>query len=906
MRQRLWWWGSRLGLAVAAPLIVFGGLELAVRLAWGPIEYPLPGLDQAAEYLQVTMPERFSPLFELQQDDDGPHFHSVPTLYTGNPWFGRKQRFPARRAPNAVRIAFVGGSSVQGWPWRPDGVVFPELVAAILEQRHPGLEVDWINAGVGTYSSFQIVEVAWQLSALSPDVVVVYAGHNDRGYCAFNRGFLDEAADYGRRGHRDGLLSLLNRLQFYRGARMWRDSRRPPEEVRIEDPGQLFQAQEARRSGTAGDPRRFVERVQTQEAYLPLVLTSNLGQALDQLGEQTTPVLALPAGNLRDFPPHFSMFFEPLERPQQERFVALVRQAAELMERDGVGPREMPGVPGDGSAMHAGMPWAPASVVGGPEPGSAAAAAACKEPLRLLDEAARISDTYALAWFLRGTCLVHSDPTEAREALVRASDLSPALAPHQRASTPMVEAIRVLASDRDLPLVDVPRAFEAVSEYGIPDGHLFVDSLHFSELGHRIAAEAIADTLDELPVIRDGPSPDRTPDPAPDETVRRLAERERNPRWGLDLPVPGVSRVEVEPEQTPESVPVVRLTRADDAGDPWADLTLPEPPPVPTPTPVPTPRSTRAPSRTPPRLPAAVASRAVRRARWTPTLVRFDPWAVRYPAELEGILIVHEIVTPSDPALLWPTLGDPAVPRPVVTAAPIPEQPVPTAPPPPVVVAAAWEPAPAPPLDRFDPWLVRYPTELEGVLIVQEIVVPRDPALLWPDLGDPAVPRPVVTAAPIPEQPVPTAPPPPVVVAAAWEPAPAPPLDRFDPWLVRYPTELEGVLIVQEIVVPRDPALLWPDLGDPASPRPRPTPGPEPVREQPEPREQAPPVGVVTARALGPQSVSDAVPVEPPQQPEENTEPYLDESGTWDRPGHEIPLSERLSRSEEPAEDEED
>ena len=106
--------------------------------------------------------------------------------------------------------------------------------------------------------------------------------------------------------------------------------------------------------------------------------------------------------------------------------------------------------------------------------------------------------------------------------------------------------------------------------------------------------------------------------------------------------------------------------------------------------------------------------------------------------------------------------------------------------------------------------------------------------------------------------------------------------------------------------MPRDPALLWPDLGDPASPRPRPTPGPEPVREQPEPREQAPPVGVVTARALGPQSVSDAVPVEPPQQPEENTEPYLDESGTWDRPGHEIPLSERLSRSEEPAEDEED
>jgi lysophospholipase L1-like esterase len=767
VRRGATWWGTRLGLAVVGPLVLLGLLELLVRLSAGPIEYPLPGLDQAAGYMHLTTPARFSPLFELRQDEDGPHVHSAAALYTGTPWFGREQRFPAHRTPDAVRVAFIGGSSVQGWPWQSSGIVFPELVAEILEERNPGLQVDWINAGVGTYSSFQIVEVAWQLSAFSPDVVVVYAGHNDRGYSAFNETFLDRAADHGRAGHREGPRALLDRLHFYRWARMFRASRRPPQEVRIENPGRLFRAQDFRPSGETGGLRRFIERVETQEAYLPRVLASNLGQTLDMLGPETVPVLALPAGNLRDYPPYFSVFFEELERSERDRFHALVRAAAERMETAGVGPKSMSGILDDGFTLQPEAPWGPETDATRPAPGSSEAVAACVEPLRLLDEAAGISETYALAWFLRGTCLLHSRPDEAREALERASDLCPAPAPHQRASSAMVTAVAELARSRHLALVDVPAAFAEVSEHGIPGGDLFVDNVHFSESGHRVAAEAIADVLGELSVIRDGPPPTRPPDPPAVQTAALLVEREGSPRWGQDLPVPAVTRGSVR-----------RL----------------------------------------PALEPAPAPRAL------PTLEHFDPWVVRYPAELDGTLVVRPTVTPRPAALLWPELRGAPRPTPAIVVAPVEPPPVVVVVKPPRIFAPTPTPRPLPTLESYDPWSVRYPEELDGVLVVRHSVNPRPAALLWPELKGAPVPTPT---------PTPTPPPPPPT------PAPTP---EWTP-----------------------------------TPTPVPTPTPTPL------------------------------PTEPPQQPEEDTEPYLDGSGVWDRPGHEIPLDERLDGGKgAPIEEEED
>ncbi len=524
--------------AVVAPLLFLVVLEGGVRPLWGPIEYPLPGLDEAARYLYFSMPERFSPLFELQQDEDGPHLHTRDELHTGSPWFVRDQRFPARRGPDAIRVAFLGGSSVQGWPWREDGVVFPERVGRALEARHPGLRVDVINAGVGTYSSFQLVEMAWQLTALSPDVVVIYAGHNDRGYYFFGQQFLDQALTGGL--PRQGPTALLNRLHFYRGARLLRDrwlGREAGEELGAVEP---FVPEDAHDAMVGVDPELFIERTRLAERYLPRILAANLGEAIDLLGDGPQVVLALPASNLRDFPPHFSLHGRPLDDDERLRFDQLLEEAGALMEEGHVGPRRMPQIEGDGGGMQAGRSWRPLVDPEAPPFGSSEAIEACAAPLEALDRALAIDDGYALAWYLRGSCLLHSDPAEGRRSLERARDLSPAMAPWQRAGSDLVRAIAEVGRERSLPVVNLPAALSADAELGIPDGTLFVDNLHLSVRGHRVAAEAIAAELSELPVVRDGPPADRQADPEPWETVNRMEVRRITPRWGLGVQVPAL------------------------------------------------------------------------------------------------------------------------------------------------------------------------------------------------------------------------------------------------------------------------------------------------------------------------------------------------------------------------------
>lgn len=540
-----------------SPLLFLGLLELVVSAAWGPIYYPLPGLDEAAHYLHFTLPERFNPLFELREDEDGPHLHTVPELYEGSGYFVKQQRFPAQRDEGALRIAFMGGSSVQGWPWREEGVVFPERVGAMLQERFPERRFDIINAGVGSYSSFQLVDVAWQLQSYRPDIVVIYAGHNDQGYYFFNRTFLDEAASTQAGG--GSLERFLNRFNFFQGGRLLRDrmlaggegaetsTPRPgssgdsdPDRPEAIVPETAFIPQDER-IAEIGESR-YIEWVRIQQQYLPQIFEANLAAVVEHLSASGAQVvLALPTSNLRDYPPAFSMFFEPVSSRQAERFVSLLDQASEILNNEGLHPRQLAAIEGNGELMKASEPWGPLPIDGAPARGSEVALARCAEVLALLDQARAISESYARLHFIEGTCLLHTDPAAAREAFARARELSPAMAPKQRAGQGLLEAMTRVAEGRGVPLVDTPAAFAAASEHGITDGFLFVDNLHFSQRGHEVAAEAVVEVLGGLALVQQGPATDRPADPLPQELVRLLRERARDPQWGLDIHVPGAN-----------------------------------------------------------------------------------------------------------------------------------------------------------------------------------------------------------------------------------------------------------------------------------------------------------------------------------------------------------------------------
>lgn len=90
---------------------------------------------------------------------------------------------PVEKANGTVRIAFLGGSSTAGtgvnladqdtWPWK-----------TIARLRDAGAgPVDFINAAVGGYSSFESFGRLWsRLRHFRPDIVVVYHGWNEMYY----------------------------------------------------------------------------------------------------------------------------------------------------------------------------------------------------------------------------------------------------------------------------------------------------------------------------------------------------------------------------------------------------------------------------------------------------------------------------------------------------------------------------------------------------------------------------------------------------------------------------------------------------------------------------------------------------------------------------------------------------
>lgn len=97
-----------------------------------------------------------------------------------------------RDDPNTLRIVFLGGSSTAGTggAWGgdlPDRETWPWQVAEALRAKLPGRKVEFINAGLSGYSSFESYGRLWsRIRFFKPDIVVVYHAWNEMYY--FNKG----------------------------------------------------------------------------------------------------------------------------------------------------------------------------------------------------------------------------------------------------------------------------------------------------------------------------------------------------------------------------------------------------------------------------------------------------------------------------------------------------------------------------------------------------------------------------------------------------------------------------------------------------------------------------------------------------------------------------------------------
>ena len=79
---------------------------------------------------------------------------------------------------NRYRVVFVGASTVQGFP-HPRRLAAASFLQEMLADAWPEREVEVVNLGITSIASFAVAQVIEDALVLSPDLVVVYTGHNE-------------------------------------------------------------------------------------------------------------------------------------------------------------------------------------------------------------------------------------------------------------------------------------------------------------------------------------------------------------------------------------------------------------------------------------------------------------------------------------------------------------------------------------------------------------------------------------------------------------------------------------------------------------------------------------------------------------------------------------------------------
>jgi tetratricopeptide (TPR) repeat protein len=158
MRRRL----AFTAITLALPVVVLVLAEAGLRLAGYGDSFPLFVEYRAQpEYLQ------------LNQEVAKRYFRQGSFVPTPEVEFFRAQKTPA-----TFRIVFQGESSAQGFPYGHGGAP-SRLLKQRLEATFPDRRIEVINTALTAVNSYVLVDLADEIIAQRPDVVMIYTGHNE-------------------------------------------------------------------------------------------------------------------------------------------------------------------------------------------------------------------------------------------------------------------------------------------------------------------------------------------------------------------------------------------------------------------------------------------------------------------------------------------------------------------------------------------------------------------------------------------------------------------------------------------------------------------------------------------------------------------------------------------------------
>lgn len=454
-------WVFPLLTVVLVPLVLVGGLELALRLGGYGID---------PDFWQTVAVA--TPVGESQTSE-------TEDFWTPNPRFGWRFFPPAiARSPvisrvaqqpegDPLRVVVLGGSAALGTPDAAFG--FGRQLEVMLAETWPEREVEVVIAAMTAINSHVVLPIAEEtLRRLDPDVLAVYLGNNEVvgpwGPGTVFAGFSDSLSairwSLWLSSTRTGqLIQNLTRgdgdlPSEWRGLELFEERKLAPEDPRLEA---VYGHLEANLRDLAAAARR---------AGVPVLLSTV-------------------AVNLTDSPPFASVHRTELDDEELAR-------------------------------------WQDAFDRGVEELGSAQGEEDVREALTLLGEAEEIDDDYAeLHFYLAHAHKLVQEPEEAEGRWRRARDTD---ALRFRADARINEAIRRVAeSEEGVELVDGETA--VAGDDGPPGNEVFWEHVHLNPEGNYRLAEAFFRGIAALPgVATDDAEGAAAPQPPPRERLgERLA-----------------------------------------------------------------------------------------------------------------------------------------------------------------------------------------------------------------------------------------------------------------------------------------------------------------------------------------------------------------------------------------------
>ncbi|MEZ6034308.1 MAG: hypothetical protein R3C17_14530 [Planctomycetaceae bacterium] len=379
--------------------------------------------------------ESVRPLFEKTADNS--EYHTSPARRG----YFKEVGFAAQKPEAEFRIFVFGGSTVQGNPFSIE-TSFPTYLQVALEAADSSHPWKVVNCGGVSYASYRLLPIMRECLNYQPDMFIFCGGHNQfLEHITFEE-VRESAAVFGP------TLAVLSRLRSFRILQRTLKGQ-------TTNYASSFRATLPSEVATQLDQRDGLAKYHRDDDRAALISKSFAGDLKSMAticSEQSIPLLfILPPSNLSDCPPFKSAFSASTTVDEQSRIAALLQRARQVSNIN------------------------------------------IAQAIAMLQEATTIDPRYALSWYELGQMQVSAlDFAAADKSLrmARDEDICPL-----RITTPLETAMRHVASQTSVPLIDAHALLTRRCKTGIAGDAVLVDHVHPTFRSHEDLAMAIAEWM---------------------------------------------------------------------------------------------------------------------------------------------------------------------------------------------------------------------------------------------------------------------------------------------------------------------------------------------------------------------------------------------------------------------------